>query len=538
MLDPIPQNLRAGPVLTTDAIVDRRVRDGAIPAEIDAETAAIPLAKIRSRTNIIRIGEDALEFESAGLDDLELLKAFGKTFKHGVNVGTVDDSAGPVWIHGKALLGLASPDGFGLELTGLSGAACQLIRLACDPERAEALGVPAITRLIKIFESHATNLARAKRPNQIHGVRFGIGAKVVPSDLLEPGNVEIHPDGNVARALARAVGVEPYELEGWHALVLRHPVIMSYVARIGFNDRLTYNLILANRAEFRRVNLGDFDGDGANLFPIRDEAMAIQLAKELEEIVPGMDLLLAIRGIAAEDPEAEKWGEITSKTTDEKLAMRFEKTVDTWLDTHAEMGACFNTYTPYAYRISDVCSAMATTGHAGARIAGLIGAVVEEEFYLSGSGGPDGLDQALAAWFGRKMNAAGQQVLFGGLRNAVDPAILDQDTRDALARGSMINRGRFDPRDPMDAVAYAAWTIGKGLTSSMDNLPLLEALDEIAMEPETAELRDNFVAKLAFRVARRLVGVIGTKPERQDPDDDPWEENAESEIEISRILED
>lgn len=469
----------------------------------------------------LHIGQDALEMDVTGLGDREVLKALQEAHPAGVLFVSHEQQ---VHIDPKQVLALAADDGFAIELTGMGHLAAELVRFACDPEKAELLGTAGVHNVMTRFIGLARDRAYSKGPNQLHAVRFGVSSKVVGADLVEPGTLEVHPDGNVAKALATQCQVIPADdnedryadLENRFFLVVRHPYIKAGVYQLRFNRWLTKNLVQFNRLDFRKDTKGDYDGDTGNLFEIRSVALALQLRKEIQEAVVDNDSTLAIRGVAAHDPEAEMWGEniyADGKTTAKKLDQSFTKTTSEWINSHKAMGEMANKYTPFAYRISDICSAMASVGIPGAALAGLMGAVIEEDFYLGLSGGPEGLDDAMEAWFRKRMTRETIATVMGGLRKAVDPSALTTEVKAALIQGAKINQLRADLNDPAVALVHFAFRVGKGWSSRNvkpedDIVGLLASLNEMAQDGRIDAYRETFAGKMALLAAKHLGSAV------------------------------
>src|ERR1035437_6226392 len=145
--------------------------------------------------NFHRLGTDVLDLMTDNITDLEVLVNADEAFPKGLNL--MGSNAGPVYVWPAMLLALAQPDGFGLELQGLAHSAAELLRLATDPCKCEELGGAGVDRMINLFTSQARGQSVAQRPNQLHRYRWGVGVKIVASDRVEPGTIEIHPTGNV-----------------------------------------------------------------------------------------------------------------------------------------------------------------------------------------------------------------------------------------------------------------------------------------------------------------------------------------------------
>lgn len=479
----------------------------------------------------IQLGNDHIELDTIGLTDLELLKAAAEQFPHGMMVR--GSNAGSVWVNPKLILNLASPDGFGIELVGFAHTGCELLRLAADPAKAELLGQQGCDRLIKMFTAAAKKMAAGSSANKIHAVRFGVGCKVVCSDRVEPGILELHPEGNVARRLMDAFKLHAADdrdscdaLERRRVLLLRHPFLFGGVLLIHFNDQLTKNTILVNREEYRRLVAGDADGDGICMLPL-PENLADDLKREMTEAVPEMDPNLLVFGIASHDTEAGAWGEnifLDEKTTEKKLGQTFTKSIFEWIDSHKQMGHCANTLTPFAYRISDVCALMAGVGAKGAREAALIGGVVEETFYLSLAGGPDDLTQSLNLWMRNKLQSDVQQdVFFAGLvsegKGVHHSLLAREDVKSVLLDGAAINREAHDPYDPHACVTHFGWLCGKGRTTTDPNaLQKLRILRDLAGQPEGWELSKTFIGQMVFHAADKLTAILAITHEETEDD--------------------
>lgn len=481
------------------------------------------------------VGCDTLAASFDGLTDLEILEHAQSVIPHGINL--MSTNQGPVWVHPERLVALAQTDGFGLELIGIAHTAAELLKLAADPERAQKLGGRHTDKLMLRFARQAEALSKSKRINQPHAVRWGAGAKVAGCDLAERNTIEVSPIGNACRALADAMGCDPSDLENRWFAVLRAPFILGYVVQVVFNSQLSSNLILVNRRQFRNVNKGDFDGDNASFFPIQDEITASDLALEIEEAVPDADSTLAIRGIDGDSAEAEMWGEVVGKTTEQKLSQSFTRTVDEWLAYHSRMGEYANVSTPYAYRISEVGAMMAALGFEGARTISLMGAVIEEDYYLGLSGGPEGLDQALALWMNGKFGREYQKEIFYGLRKAVVADLLTEENRRCLLKAGQINQEKIDLWTPVDGLTHLGWLMGKGLLtangpkSSVSITDKYDAIIQMAANPEfPAELRDNVMVKIIIIAARKLTQVVGKKPTGADDIPDAYTDEEAAEL--------
>lgn len=463
--------------------------------------------------NIYVVAHDRLPVTCDDLTDVEVLQAIAKQFPNGVNLQ--GSNVGPVWIHAERLLGMAHLDGFGLEMQGIVQVACEVIRLAADPVKAQELGGEGVDRLLKSFIGHARNRAISKRVNQLHAFRFGVSSKVAGADRVEPRTVEVHPEGRVAARLCQAFKCKVEDLEWKSVLILRHPFILGYVCQIVFNEQLTPNLALVNRLDFRKATHGDFDGDTANYFPIADDKLARRMDDEIRTVVPHNDGALAIRGIASHDKAMEMWGENPfedGKTTEQKLTQSFTKSVDDWLTSHIKMGDMANKFTPFAYRISDVCSLMAAVGIEGARESGLMGAIIEEDFYLGLSGGPEGLDEAMETWFKtRKMSTQVRRIILNGVRTVTAPGFVTGQTAIALLEGARINQGLIDAGKVTDVITMIGWMIGKGrVSTSRQSEKLFEDLIKLGDDPTLdPKFGSNFLALMCFNAAYKLGEVVG-----------------------------
>lgn len=470
----------------------------------------------KTTVTALSIGHETLDLACFGLSDEDTLKEAAKVYPSGLNL--MGSNAGPVWVHPRMLLSLAQPDGFGLELQGMAHCAAELLRLAADPDKAEELGGQGVDRLIKMFMAQAKGQANAKRPNQLHAHRWGGSAKVVAADIVEPGTIEIHPTGHVAVRLAKLFKIKVEDLGGQYLLVERHPFVFSYVVGIVYNEQLTSNLILANRLDWRRALQADCDGDTGAVFPIKSARVAKAISFELGQVVPDSDVTALILNRPCHE-DSEWWGEVLEKDTDTKLAQSFTKTSKEWIDTHIRMGEFANKFTPFSYRLSDIGAAMAAVGIPGAQMAALIGATVEETYYLGLAGGPKELDVAMETWFKKKMNRANQVLVFGGLAKVINhDVITDRDVRTAIARASAINRGNFDAFDPQELLVHAAFLVGKGRITEGDGA-VVQQLAAMAGDPSVPEfIRESFLAKMLFHAGRKLSQVVGMGKPVEDED--------------------
>ena len=475
------------------------------------------------------LGEMALDIQNlSGLTDESVIKVVAKAYGRGVNVGGVN--SGAVWINPLELMSLGHADGFGLEMIGMAHTAADLLRAAADVEYADKLGHKGCDRLIRMYVAEAKTRADSKRVNQIHAFRWGSGAKVAVGNNVEPGTIRIKPGGQYDRQAAQMFGMKPGTLDRLHTLVLRHPFVMGYVAQIVYDVNVTDNLIIANVLDWRKATKGDSDGDTAAVFPIPDVLMAIQLAIELTGIAANYDATLAIRGIAAHDPAAEMWGE-GNKALATKMAMSFTETFTKGLQRHEKMGNFANLWTPYAYRISDVCGLMAALGYPGAREASLAGAVIEEDYFLGLNidGTPPELTIALDAWFNSTIDKKSATVILTGLRKAINPAVVNnEDFRVALFDGARINRRLFDRSSPIGSITHFGWLVGKGrTTTTADARESIDALSRIfgdeLRDELSSDIRKSLLGRIAFYAQGKLKQFV-REPRITDegPGFDPW----------------
>ncbi len=493
----------------------------------------------------IQLGENQLDLDTHGLSDEQVLSLLAEYEPKGVNVWTAN--AGPVWVNPNELLGLAHADGFGLELTGIGHTAAEIVRLACDAQKAAALGETICSRFINTFEIQAQDRAVSKRVNQLHGVRWGSGFKVVCAERVHPGTFEYNPYGKWARKCSQMTGlfvghktatdtdgneVEVFVDDIAHEwfLVERHPFLGPIMVQAIPNPKVSRATVLFNRADWRCANLGDEDGDTGNAFHAQTEYVN-GLRAEIEARLPGNDPHLLVRGIEAHHTDAEMWGENifeSGKTTQSRLDLSFTKTIDAWIHSHKKMAACANEFTPYSYRISDICGQASSLGVPGAAEAAMLGAVIEEVFYLGLSGGPESLDDALETWFKKRMNRTAIATMFAGFRTVVDPHLLTTDVKAALITCAKYNQERFEEYDPIGAVTRFNWLVGKGLTTvqhrqNADPIGRLERLAFISGEIEVPDaVRDSLCGRMAFYAARHLAQFVRPLKDRAPDDGGDW----------------
>jgi hypothetical protein len=318
-------------------------------------------------------------------------------------------------------------------------------------------------------------------------------------------------------------------------IVERHPVQVPYVAKIVLVNTLTKNLTLGNRMEFRAVNRGDADGDTLNMFPI-PKKWALEFKAELERTLAMtgsvIDSALHVRGVSiAED--ADTWAENPfkdGKTVEKKLSQEFVMSCDEWLAKHETMQGYANKYTPLAYRLSDIGAAMASLGDEAGRTAGLIGAIVEEDFYLGLTGGPAALDMAMEAWFSKPDSAKMRREVFSGLDTVLRPDLMTTPVRIAVMEAARINQGYFDPYDAKDVLVHYSFLIGKGMTTSgkPDGLVGIRSVYAGLMQlAQNKKLRETnrFLVNIGLYAAERLAPVLEAKREDND-----WSSDDEDEL--------
>jgi len=534
--------------------------DDVLQAEIDAALAIVRKPSVVAQTTpvhapqpkpVCAIGVESLDLDVSGLDDSDLLEKARERFPQGVLLSSGD--IGPVWVHPRVLAGSAHLDGFGIETLGLVATACDLIRLACDASMAQEFGDPAARKLLKSFVRQAHDRSISKKTNQLHAVRFGVSAKVVLADRVEPGVIEVHPDGAVAQRLFEAARAacafdhidepEVADLEFVYVLIERHPFVLPYVACIRFNRNLTRSLVLANRMEFRGVNRGDADGDTLNMYVVPSIEMATAMQVELRAAVAGvcggrvLDAALAIRGVAI-TADSDTWAENIfedGKTVEKKMTQTFVKTSDEWLSAHIKMADMANKFTPFAYRISDIGAAMAGLGLEDARVVSLMGAVIEEDFYLGLTGGPSGLDEAMETWFREKSTQKSRKVVLDGIRKVVRPDLLTTDVKITLFEAARINQNKLDLANPLDVFTHFAFLVGKGKSSLGANRApaireVLAGINAIADTDEVKGASQRFLVQMGVHAAATLGMILDAKQAAPDDDDD-WEAPARNQDE-------
>lgn len=429
----------------------------------------------------VPLGQWTLGIATAGLTDRQVLEALGAAYPEGVGMQAGEEY---VWLQAKHVLAASHGHEDDLEMVGLAGTAAELVRIACDLERADMLGAAGHVRLVRQFKSGCATRADGKRANQLHAVRWGAAAKVAAADNVPPMTVRVQPHGAVDRAFAAAAGCEPGELDGRRVLVGRMPFVVTAVFTVEYDSRISSSLVLANRADWRCFGKGDSDGDTGAFFFAEDELLT-DLDLEIRKLLPRYDATLAIRGIAAHAPEAEMWGEnsFTGKTVHDKLAMRFTKTQEQWLDGHARMGEFAHVYTGFSYRMCDLGGLLAGMLVPGGAELAVAGSVLEEDFFLSlnTDGASQRLTDALEAWFKGKLTSA------AGFSEAFRPELLDnEDFVSALFEAGDINATKVEEADGERAVVKVAFEIGKGRTARVPSHTWLAVRAALAHDSDVA----------------------------------------------------
>jgi len=475
---------------------------------------------------VYTLGHDELLLQLDGMTDMQVLEEAATQLPNGVNLQAPHTDA--VWVHPGHLLGLAHDDG--LELSGICGTACELLRCASDVERAKKIGGSGLIRLIKMFQGVARDRAQAKRPNQIHAYRFGVGCKVVASDLCEPDQLIINPKSKLALELAKGLGVDSENLGALNnkkVLLFRTPFILGGVFTLVPNVHASTKTVMVNRLTFRKVTLGDTDGDNISLYPISDDDLAVEIGLELEASVPGGDPTLRVLGKASHSREADMWGEnifADGKTTEKKLTFTKTLSQTEWINSHALMGDYANKLTPFAYRISDIGSLMSACGVPGARDCGLMGAVIEETFYLGLTGGPPELDEALETWFRSPMDRANINICLDGLLKVVTRSVMTTEVKAAIINAAKTNRLKYGVDDLVPNLVHGMWMMGKGRTSGLGLANLVNLVQFAGDERVPVDIRDNFLVRLLFRSARQLSQTVrDVNPDGSDSDSDDYQ---------------
>jgi hypothetical protein len=460
------------------------------------------------------LGEDSLPVETSGLTDQQVLEAVKAAYPNGIALYAAG-SDDYVWLHAGHVLASAQGDGFDLELVGLAGVAAELVRTAADTERADMLGAKGHTRLVRQFRSACATRAQGKGLNQLHAVRWGAAAKVAAADNVPPMTIRIRPDGAVDRAFAAVADAEPGTLHGRRVLVGRMPFVVTAVFTVEYDVRISSNLVLANRADWRCFGKGDSDGDTGAFFFTKDDDLLTDLDAEIRKTLPGYDATLAVRGIAAHAAEAEMWGEnsFTGKSVHDKLALRFTKTQDEWVDTHARMGELAHIYTGFSYRMCDLGGLLAGMLVPGGAELAVAGSVLEEDFFLSLNvdAASQTLSDTLEAWFRGKLQNA------DGFAEAFRPELLgNADFVAALFEASDINATPVADVTGERAVAKVAFEVGKGRTGRVPEQTWAEVTTALAAD-ET--LGSTFIAALLGHAAS-VLGQLAGADESSNGDDD------------------
>lgn len=481
----------------------------------------------------VQITKNELGVNVDGMDDLSVLKAVRKAHPDGVMITVEDYTA---WIHPGVLLGSANADALTDDAVGLTSTACDLLRLAADANRAIEFGEPAAKRLLKAFIGGAATRAASKKVNQLHSVRIGVASKVALGDNVKPGEVHVARNGNVKKRLLQAfkdAGIVPQDCEtvdNLMVIVYRHPVQLPYIATLREVDTLTKNLGMANRMEFRAVNRGDADGDTFNLFPI-PTGQGVRLQRQLNEALATccgvIDAALHVRGVAI-DQDADTWAEnpfADGKTVAKKMSQTFVMSCDEWLAKHEKMAEYANKYTPFSYRLSDIGAALAGLGYEEARTAGLIGAVIEEDFYLGLTGGPSELDTAMECWFTQRDSKAMRQKVFLGLGKVVRADLLTTPVRIAILEAARINQCAIDVFSPRDVLAHFAFLVGKGMTTTGKKdgpaiVDVFQSLSQFATGDDDVRESKRFLVRMAAYAAEKLKPILDEKRELFDFGDD------------------
>lgn len=482
----------------------------------------------------IHIGVQELSVNLEGLDDMSVLEEVNAAAPEGVMLRVEDTLA---WIHAKHLKSAGKADDLTGDAVGLVQNACNLLRLAANLELAQEFGAPAAKKLMIAFVAGCRERGVSKKTNQLHAVKLGVASKVALADNIEPGVVQVRRGGNVTKKLKAAfvaMGIieEEDSLDGQYVLVERHPFQLGYVAQIEEVDNLTKNLTLAYRMEFRAVNRGDADGDTLNMFPM-PKGWAKQLKEELEKTVAMtgsvLDAALHIRGVGI-DEDAETWAEnpfAENKTVAKKLNQTFTMSLDEWLGKHKRMTEYATKYTPFAYRISDVAASMAALGNEPARTVALMGAVIEEDYYLGLTGGPKELDAGLEVWFNRKDSKQNRAKIFTGLASVVRPDLLTTPVKIAVLEAARVNQCVIDINDPMDALAHFGFLVGKGKTTTgahkdVSAVSLVRAIRDFS-EEEDIRGSERFLVKMAVAAAKTLAPVmVQEEAQEEDWEDASW----------------
>jgi hypothetical protein len=289
------------------------------------------------------------------LNDAQLFDLVEQLYPEGVNFAVSDELMAGIDL--KKIRRATSTDGLAAGMTGIGEKVARLFRIFADPQMKAAMlnaNPASVAGLIMAVKMDAASLAKSGGFGRVYGTRWGVTSKVVSSRAVALDAYHINPKGRIAKRLARKFKCKARDLEGKSVYVLRHPVMIGYVATIHLDDRVGEHVAMVNEMQWRRVNQGDFDGDTQCAFPIPEQHVA-ELRTQLRKVLPKQDMNFGLYGIPAEDEVFGMFGEkIDAALTVEQMTNKSKgQTYDEWF-TAIKEGVEANTFwTGTSYRIME-----------------------------------------------------------------------------------------------------------------------------------------------------------------------------------------
>lgn len=428
----------------------------------------------------IVLGRDTLGFDlSANKTPRATFRALHKEHPQGV-ILTGFSNGRSLPIRGDALSSLIATDNATNLLTGIVANAIQLLEFANNPTMTKEMGTKTLDRLESSFRALAMNLLQGKGTGQVHAIRWGVTSKLAASDNVPDHTMEINPSGPIARSLANEFRCTVDELQGRYVKIFRHPFLVSAVFQIVFNADVRPHHAQLPRMQARKVLRSDCDGDVIAMFPVFTSYLVEQMTNEDYKNIPNLDPGLLVRGKDHMHEDIGTSGENiyadNAKSTHDKVTQAFTKTNEEWVDQHNTMADLTNRLTPFAYRLADVSACLAATAdpkeQQAFRNAATTGSLLEEDFYLSGSGAHPECNRALELWWSSNDmgDTSTRADIKNGLATECNEHLLTKENLLAIYSANRLNKGRFYFLNPMaprelaerDALAHAIWCIGKG----------------------------------------------------------------------------
>jgi len=530
-------------------------------------------------TNLLLQRDDVLDLHgeyTPAMTDVQLLEKVKELYPQGVNI--IVNGVLAAAIDADKVLQATAPDGLGSGLTGLGETVARLVRVMADPAlrlKLVTANPDSVAGLVQSVKIDAAKLAKSGGFGRVYGTRWGVTSKMVASRGIGMEEIHIHPDSRIAKRLARKFKCNVADLNGKAVYVLRHPVIVGYVATIVLNDKVNLHVMMANEMKWRRVNQGDFDGDTGCIFPITNigtRDIAAELRVELEALLPKGDMNLATYGPGNDAEHIETLKEVLSdgtrvyeplmfseavspnNTADKMIAKSKKMTADKWFETIREGVEANTWWTGTAYRLMEGGSIQYALGLTNPRMM-MLGAWLYEHKGLAGKPVGESCKKFMQSWIWPLWDTDVVTGMMSNLRVTMNEVKCYKSSGDillphAIKVGNHLNRsikhgapdeatvqapvydkyGQEMPYHMLTPLFRVAWMLGRKKLSQAVADCVIVASDEMEQSARVHGFDDSFLYNLCRLVSKQL-GTVNTligdlmDTEAQEDDDVSWGED-------------